>query len=57
MVNGNSNDNNVDKSTEKWLDKIEDSIEYKKWYCGHYHGEKVVNKLEFLFNTIKIVEI
>ena len=50
-------DNNVDKSTEQWLDKIEDSIEYKKWYCGHYHGEKVVNKLEFLFNTIKIVEI
>lgn len=39
----------VDKSTEIWLDKIEDKLDYKKWYCGHYHTEKLIDKLEFMF--------
>ena len=30
----------VDKNMEKFLDKIEQSIDYDKWYCGHYHTEK-----------------
>lgn len=25
----------VDDSTERWLDIIEESIEYESWYCGH----------------------
>ena len=25
----------VDRSTEEWLDHIEDSTNYKAWYCGH----------------------
>ena len=29
----------VDKSTEEWLDRIEDRLDYGKWYCGHYHTE------------------
>ena len=29
----------VDKTTEIWLDKIENRLSYKKWYCGHYHTE------------------
>lgn len=40
----------VDKSTEIWLDKIEDKIKYDKWYCGHYHIEKKIDKLQILFN-------
>ena len=32
----------VDKTTEIWLDKIEDRLSYKKWYCGHYHTEKKI---------------
>ena len=44
----------VDKSTEYFLDKIEDSIDYDKWYCGHYHIEKIVDKLEFMFGRIKV---
>ena len=39
----------VDKSTEIWLDGIEDRLEYKKWYCGHYHTEKKIDKLEIMF--------
>ena len=43
----------VDKSTEEWLDSIESHLTYLKWYCGHYHTEKQVDKLEFLFETVK----
>lgn len=44
----------VDKSMEHFLDKIEEDINYDKWYCGHYHIEKQVDKLEFMFGRIKI---
>ena len=44
----------VDKSMEHFLDKIEENIDYDKWYCGHYHTEKQVDKLEFMFGRIKI---
>ena len=30
----------VDKSTEQWLDSIEDRLQYNKWYVGHYHTNK-----------------
>ena len=43
----------VDKSMEHFLDKIEDSIKYDKWYCGHYHTEKIIDKIEFMFESIK----
>lgn len=41
----------VDSSTEEWLDTIEDRLNYKHWYCGHYHTDKVVDKLHILFET------
>ena len=41
----------VDKSTEIWLDEIEGRLEYKKWYCGHYHTEKKIDKLEIMFQN------
>ena len=44
----------IDKSMEHFLDKIEESISYNKWYCGHYHIEKQIDKLEFMFGRIKI---
>ncbi len=44
----------VDKSMEKFLDEIEELISYDKWYCGHYHTEKKIDKLEFMFGRIKI---
>lgn len=45
---------NVDKSMENFLDKVEESIDYDKWYCGHYHTEKQIDKLEFMFVRIKV---
>lgn len=45
----------VDKRTEKWLDKIEDETEYRRWYCGHYHTEKKTDRLRFLFQSIELL--
>lgn len=42
----------VDTSTEEWLDHIEDNTHYHKWYCGHYHTDKVIDKMRFLFEDI-----
>lgn len=44
----------VDKSMEIFLDKVEEVIDYDKWYCGHYHTEKKIDKLEFMFGRIKV---
>lgn len=42
----------VDKTMEYFLDKVEESISYNKWYCGHYHIEKKIDKLQFMFGKI-----
>lgn len=42
----------VDKSTENWLDSIEDRLEYQKWYCGHYHTEKKIDRVEIKFERV-----
>ncbi len=39
----------VDKSTEEWLDDIEDRLDYDVWYCGHYHTEKHVDRIRIMF--------
>ncbi len=45
----------VDKSTEEWLDGIEDRLDYEKWYCGHYHTEKKVDRVEIMFENFGVV--
>lgn len=46
------NQNIIDNSTEKWLQLIETKLEYKKWYCGHFHINKTIDKFKFLFEDI-----
>ena len=41
----------VDTSTEDWLDSIEEKTGYEAWYCGHWHIEKDIDKMHFLFKT------
>lgn len=43
----------VDKSTEIWLDSIEDRLTYKRWYAGHYHTEKKIDRLTLQFGSIQ----
>ena len=47
----------VDKSTEQWLDTIEDWIDYRKWYCGHYHTAKKIDKIQFMYEDIDVLQI
>lgn len=40
----------VDNSTEIWLDEIEEAADYKAWYCGHFHIDKKIDRVRFMFN-------
>ena len=42
------NQASVDNSTERWLDSIEDRLEYDAWYCGHWHINKHIDRMHFL---------
>ena len=46
----------VDKSTEQWLGSIEQRLDCKAWYCGHYHTTKKIDKLRFMFEDIDVFE-
>lgn len=43
----------VDDSTERWLDTIEEKTDYKAWYCGHWHTDKRIDKMHFMYHTIE----
>ena len=45
------NQSMVDKSTEQWLHTIEERLDYQKWYCGHYHTIKKIDRIEFMFDN------
>lgn len=42
----------VDNSMEYYLDEIEENNKYKLWYCGHYHTDKKIDNIIFMFNDI-----
>ena len=46
----------VDDSTERWLDKIEEKLNYKAWFCGHWHVNKRIDKMHFLFHDFESME-
>lgn len=46
----------VDTSTEEWLDKIEEATNYKAWFCGHWHINKRIDKMHFLFHSFESSE-
>ena len=39
----------VDTSTERWLDEIERKLDYGRWYAGHFHTTKTVDKLRLMY--------
>lgn len=43
----------VDRSTEEWLDFIEDRLDYGHWYCGHFHINKDIDRVSFLYHEIR----
>lgn len=42
----------VDTSTEDFLDKIENNLDYERWLCGHWHIDKHIGKMNFLYREI-----
>lgn len=46
----------VDQTMEKWMDKLESSLPYTKWYAGHYHADKTIDNLQFLFDDMILFE-
>lgn len=46
----------VDTSTEKWLDVIEDTTDYIAWFCGHWHINKRIDDIHFLFHQFESSE-
>ena len=47
----------VDKSTESWLDEIEARNDYKKWYCGHYHTRKRIDRMQFMYEDFDVLSV
>ena len=43
----------VDNSTEHWLNIIEDKLSYQKWYCGHWHIDKKIDKIRFIMDDLE----
>ena len=46
----------VDNSTEIWLDNIEEAVNYKAWFCGHWHTDKRIDRMHFLYRTFESEE-
>lgn len=50
---GGIDQSTVDNSTELWLDTIYENLNrLENWYCGHFHGHKVIDNICFLFNEV-----
>ncbi len=37
---GGVEQSSVDRSTERWLEGIENRLTYRRWFCGHFHIDK-----------------
>ena len=47
----------MEEHTEKWLNEIETELDYDYWFCGHYHIQKKIDKIQFLYhNVVKFPE-
>lgn len=47
----------VDKSMERWLNKIEDTFNYNYWLFGHYHDDrKITDNVYMLYNSFLSLE-
>ena len=45
----------VDNSTERWLDTIEEKLDYKAWYLGHWHINKRIDRMHFLMHDVEVL--
>ena len=43
----------IDRSTEEWLGVLEKKIDYEVWFCGHYHIDKQLDKIQMMYHEIR----
>ncbi len=43
----------IDRSTEIWLGELEKRLQYEVWYCGHYHVDKQIDKIQMMYHQIQ----
>lgn len=43
----------IDRSTEEWLDYLDEKVDYTVWFCGHYHVDKQIDKVHMLHKEIR----
>lgn len=43
----------IDRSTEIWLGELEKELDYKIWFCGHYHIDKQIDKIHMMCHDIR----
>lgn len=43
----------IDRSTEEWLNTLEEKVDYSVWFCGHYHIDKQIDKIYMLYHDIR----
>lgn len=46
----------VDDTMEHWMDTIENEVSYKKWYCGHWHTDRSVDQMRYMYHDIILLE-
>ena len=44
------NQEEVDNSMEDFLQTVHDQITYDKWYCGHWHTDRIMDKMRFVYH-------
>ena len=42
----------IDRSTEIWLGELEKMLDYEVWFCGHYHIDKQIDKIQMMSRDI-----
>lgn len=46
----------VDQSTERWLEQVRRRLTYRRWFAGHYHIDREVDDFVFLFHQFLVFD-
>ena len=43
----------AEENERKWLEEIERKLKYDHWFCGHWHIDKHIDRMHFLFHSVE----
>lgn len=46
----------VDDTMEHWLDEVFDAVPHDKWFCGHWHTDRIIDKMHFMYTSLMSLE-